>query len=103
TLTEDRARKRIKNSLDKFFDWFSWKRNPLDGSLKEVALNSKCELNYQEMAPFCLIEDKIDHIYVSDSIKIKSHTALYRQNNWTDLENTTSDHPALAVKLELQD
>ena len=103
TLSTDQAQRRIKASVQNFFEWFSWARQPMDGSLNEVTLNSTCVQTYPQMNPYCGMKNKIDHIFVSDKTMIKSHSALYQQNNWIDLETTTSDHPGLVVKLEFQD
>lgn len=103
TLPQEQALPRIKESVQKFFEWFSWARQPQDGSLNEVTLNSNCVLLHAPMNPYCGMKDKIDHIFVSNEIRITRHSAVYRQNNWIDLETTTSDHPGLVVQLVLQD
>ena len=95
------AQNRIRASVDKLFDWFSWPRHERDGSLNEVSLNSPCIPGPTLMNPFCQMKEKIDHIFVSDKISVKNYSALYKQNNWTDLNNTLTDHPGFMANISL--
>ena len=92
---------RVEAAVAKLFDWFSWPRHEFDGSLNEVTLNSPCSLAPVYLNPYCQMTQKIDHIFVSDKMKIKSFSTLYKQNNWTNLTQTLSDHPALLAILDL--
>lgn len=100
-LSADKAQSRVRASVDKLFDWFSWPRHTLDGSLNEVSLNSPCVPGPSLLNPFCQMKEKIDHIFVSDTVKVKNHSALYKQNNWTDLNNTMTDHPGFMAIISL--
>lgn len=102
TLTEEEAQWRADASIEKLFQWFSLKRHPFDGSLKEVSDKGVCLLEKRSpLNPTCHWKDKIDHIFVSENINIKSYSGIYRQNNWTDLKKTISDHPGVICTLEL--
>ena len=92
---------RIDTAVAKLFDWFSWPRHERDGSLNEVSLNSPCILAPVFLNPYCQMNQKIDHIFVSDKMKVKGYSALFKHHNWIDLKQTVSDHPAIIATLEL--
>ena len=102
-LEQNQARTRSELSVDKLFDWFSWPRHSLDGSLFEVSLNSRCLPDALMKKPFCFQKEKIDHIYVSNKSMIQSFSLLYEHHNWKNLEDTVSDHPGVFTKLKVVD
>lgn len=101
TIANPEAQQRVNDSVNGLFDWFALNRNSQDQSLKEVLFNSPCIKTHPKFSPFCLWKEKIDHIYVSPGIQVRNHTGIYQQNNWTNLQDTLSDHPGLITNLDI--
>lgn len=101
TLSYNEAKIRVSQTVSSLFDWFARNRSIHDASLKEVLLHSPCVKVQNEFNPFCDWKHKIDHIFVSPTMKIKNHSGIYQQNNWTDLASSLSDHPGLLTHLEI--
>jgi hypothetical protein len=102
TIPEIDAQIRTQETVKKLFAWFALPRKKYDESLYESFESKKCTgKKFKNLNPFCEWNEKIDHIYLSDSIKVQEVSGLYQQNNWTDLKETRSDHPAIWTKIQL--